>query len=76
MLVAVSTESEPLAQPERDEIDIYEFLRTYHPPAEDDSSELAPSEDAVQLDEPYLLVPQHTPRLPRPRLSRDPAIDL
>lgn len=49
MLVAVGTEPDPNPEPERNEIDIYEFLRTYQPAfPEDDSSEV-PKDHLLKL---------------------------
>jgi hypothetical protein len=61
VLVAVGTEPDPNPEPERNEIDIYEFLRTYQPAfPEDDSSDiggghLSEELDALQMEEPYAL---------------------
>ncbi len=77
-MVAVGTEPDPSPEPERDEIDIYEFLRTYQPAMqEDDSSDAGggggggPSEDGdtLLLDEPYLMAA-------RPIVRAAPIVDL
>ena len=77
VLTIVGVEPDAKSAPDGDQIDIYEFLRTYQPSPEDDSSDAQSEDIDLQLDEPYVLhtTARRTAARPQPD-EPDPPIDL